>query len=342
MILGNVISSGLGQNPARQASLLGGVDISVPCTNVNKVCASGMKAIMYGTQEIQAGHAEVILVGGFESMSNAPHLIKKSRNGFKFGEFTAEDAILTDGLVDAFTRLKMGNCAEKTAKEMGITRKEQDRYCVMSYERSLESKKMKRFESEIVPIEIKGKGFISHDEEPGRYQEGRVETARLAFPDSNKQGSVTTMNASKLNDGACVMILMSEEALARNSVKAMVEVVNFADAEVEPADFNKAPVAAILKALKKCNLEIKDIDFWEINEAFSVTVLVFVKTFGVGVDRININGGSVSLGHPLGMSGARIVQSLISVLKRNKGKLGCAAICNGGGGASAIIVRNVD
>lgn len=341
VILGNVISSGLGQNPARQASLGAGIDISVPCTNINKVCASGMKATMFGAMEILSGQSNVVLTGGFESMTNAPHLIKNVRTGHRFGDFMTFDSLTHDGLIDAYGKMAMGFCGEKTAKELKISRDIQDEYAIASYERALLAQKNDRLSWEISPIEI-GKGaMFSVDEEPLKFVKDKVATARLAFADKNKEGTITGANASKLNDGACSLLLMSEEGLQKSGLKPLAEIISMADAETQPIDFNLCPAFAVNKALERVGLKVSDVDFWESNEAFSVTPIAFMKALGIDHQRLNINGGAVAFGHPIGVSGARIILSLVNVLKTNNAKYGCAAICNGGGGASAIVIKNV-
>lgn len=339
VILGNVISAGLGQNPARQASLGAGIDHLVPCTNVNKVCASGMKSAIYGAMEIQMGLSNVVLAGGFESMSNAPHLLKVSRKGTKFGDFPAIDSLAHDGLIDAYGKQAMGFCAEKTAKEMGITREVQDLYCISSYERALAAIEKGHSKLEIAPIEVPGAGLLAADEEPKKFIKEKVGTARLAFADKSGQGTVTAANASKLNDGACSLLLMSEEGLKQSGLQPLAEIVAYADAETTPADFNVCPPLAAKKALDRAGLKITDIDFWEANEAFSVTGIAFMKAMGVDHQRFNVNGGAVALGHPIGTSGARIILALAHILRQNQGSRGLATICNGGGGASAIILK---
>lgn len=342
VILGNVLSTGLGQNPARQASLKAGLGLNVPCYSINKVCASGLKAITIGATDILAGNSEIIVAGGFESMTNAPHFMKTSRKGHKFGDFAVFDTVTNDGLTDAYNRKAMGYCAEKTAKELGITREMQDEYCVMSYERSLKSVEKGIFYKEIAPVNIPGIGQIVSDEEPIRFKKAKIPKLTPAFPDQNKFGTVTGANSSKINDGACALLLMSEKALKANNIKPRLKIISFADAETNPEDFNISPPLAIMKALEKAKLNVEDIDFWEVNEAFSVTPLALIQLLKLDKNRVNVHGGAVSLGHPIGMSGSRIVLSLMNVLETYKGKYGCAAICNGGGGSTAIIVRYLD
>lgn len=339
LIMGNVLSGGLGQNPARQVSLNAGVDVKVPCTNVNKVCASGMKAAMFGAMELGMGLSDIVIAGGFESMTNAPHFIKNMRTGVRFGDSVLFDSISYDGLVDAYNKVPMGVCGEKTAKELGIDRAIQDEYAVASYERTLEAIKSKKFDFEITPVEIPKKGPMSADEEPLRFIKEKFPSFRPAFADKSGHGTITAGNASKINDGACSLLLMSENGLKKSGLRPLAEIISFADSENNPLDFNLAPPMAIQKALSRANLNTKDIDFWEINEAFSVTVIANMKLLDLGHKKVNVHGGAVAMGHPIGMSGARITLALINVLRTYGGKYGCAAICNGGGGASAIVLK---
>jgi acetyl-CoA C-acetyltransferase len=341
VILGNVLSTGLGQNPARQASLGGGVDVSVPCTNINKVCASGMKATTIAASELMLGDSNIIISGGFESMTNAPHFIKSLRTGVKFGDTPIYDTVSYDGLIDAYGKMAMGFCGEKTAKELGITREIQDEYAISSYERTLEAIKSKKFDSEISGVDIPKKGMILADDEPQRFNKDKFSTFRPAFADKSGSGTITAGNASKINDGACSLLLMNEVGLKTSGLTPIAEIISFADAENLPIDFNLTPPLAIKKALAKANLTVNDIDFWEINEAFSITAIANMKLLGIDHQRLNVHGGAVALGHPIGMSGARIILSLTNVLQTYKGTYGCAAICNGGGGATAIILKRV-
>lgn len=336
--LGNVIAAGLGQNPARQICIASGIPIDVPNTLINKVCASGLKAITIGATNIQAGYSNVVLAGGFESMSNAPFLIKGARQGLNFGNQQLIDTLAFDGLTDPYNNCAMGVCGEKTADNLKITREVQDAYAIQSYERALTAAREGRFSAEIVAVTPPKGAAVSDDEEPKRFNKDKMPSLKPVF---NKNGTITAANASKLNDGACAHILMSEDALKRNNVTPVAEIVAFADAEVNPIDFNIAPEKATRAALKRAGLKISDIDYFEYNEAFSVTGLANIRLLDLDPKRVNVNGGAVALGHPIGMSGARIVQSLTSVLIQNKGKYGLASICNGGGGASAIIIRNL-
>ena len=340
VILGNVLSTGLGQNPARQASINAGIGIQVPCYNINKVCASGIKAVSLGATDIWSGLSNVIIAGGFESMSNAPHFMRNIRLGHKFGDFGVYDSLTNDGLIDAYSKKAMGYCGEKTAKEMGISRERQDEYCISSYEKCLKAIETGAINREIVPIDVPKIGMFGIDEEPQKFKRDKIPSLKPAFPDQNKNGTITGANASKLNDGACSLLLMSEKALINNSLNPLVQVISFADTEVAPDNFNICPALAAQKALHKAGLQIKDIDFWEINEAFSVTALANIHLLELDRNKVNVHGGAVALGHPIGMSGARIVLSLINVLKTYNGKYGCAVICNGGGGSTALIVKN--
>jgi acetyl-CoA C-acetyltransferase len=275
-------------------------------------------------------------------MSNAPHLLKKSRGGYKFGDFPVDDSIVCDGLTDAFSKIKMGHCAEKTAKETGITREAQDAFCLSSYKKALATTDVQKHLQEIVPVGT-SKGKVDRDEEPTRFAEDRIKKAKLAFTDKTGQGTVTTANASKINDGACVLILASETGLKRlGGVKPLARFVSYGDAEVPPADFNRSPPKAAIKALDKAGLKPSEMDLWEINEAFSVTALYFAQELQIAPEKVNVFGGAVALGHPLGMSGARVLLSLINALVTRGGRMGCAAICNGGGGSSAVVLERVN
>lgn len=336
--LGNVIAAGLGQNPARQICIAAGIPIDVPNTLINKVCASGLKTITIGATNIQAGYSNVVLAGGFESMSNAPFLIKGARQGLNFGNQQLIDSLAFDGLTDPYNSCAMGVCGEKTADNLKITREVQDAYAIQSYERTLTAAREGRFAAEIVAVTPPKGAAVTDDEEPKRFNKDKMPSLKPVF---NKNGTITAANASKLNDGACAHILMSEDALKRNNVTPIAEIIAFADAEVNPIDFNIAPEKAVRAALKRAGLKISDIDYFEFNEAFSVTGLANIRLLDLDPKRVNVNGGAVALGHPIGMSGARIVQSLTTVLTQNKGKYGVASICNGGGGASAVIIRNL-
>lgn len=335
--LGCVIQAGLGQNPARQAALAAGIPVSVPNTLINKVCASGMKTIMIGSQTIALGHNHVVLAGGFENMSQAPFLVKGVRAGLTFGNQQFIDSLATDGLTDPYNNCAMGVCGEKTADAMGITRELQDAYAILSYERAIAAAKAGKFNDEIAPVTPAKGTPVSEDEEPKKFNREKMPSLRPAF---SKTGTITAANASKLNDGACSVFIMSEEGMKRAGVtEPLAEIVAYADAEVNPIDFNIAPEKAARLALKRAGLQVSDIDFWEFNEAFSVTGIANMKLLDLPQDKLNVYGGAVALGHPIGMSGARITLSLANILKQKKGKYGVAGICNGGGGASAIVLR---
>lgn len=339
VLMGNVVQAGNGQAPARQAAIYAGIPDSVPCTTINKVCASGMKAVMQGAQSIMCGDAEVVIAGGMENMSLIPHYVHM-RNGVKFGPTTLVDGIQRDGLVDAYDNQAMGTCADLCASEYKITREEQDNFAIQSYKRSTEAWENGKFDSEIVPVEVpqrRGDAIIvSKDEEFTNVKIDKIPTLSPVF---TKDGTVTAANASTINDGAAALILMSEEKATSLGLKPLAYIKSYADAAQEPKWFTTAPAKALPKAIEKAGLKINDIDFFEFNEAFSVVGLANAKILGLKEDNINVNGGAVSLGHPLGCSGARIIVTLINVLEQNNAKLGAAAICNGGGGASAIVIE---
>jgi acetyl-CoA C-acetyltransferase len=341
VFMGNVLQAGVGQAPARQAALGAGLSFDVPCTTVNKVCASGMKAIMLGTQSILTGDNEVVVVGGMENMSQTPHYID-GRSGVKFGNITMLDGITKDGLLDVYNKVPMGNCAETCAKEHKITREDQDNFAITSYTRAAEAWKSGKFNDEIVSVSVpqrKGEPIvISEDEEYKNVFLDKIPSLRPAF---DKDGTVTAANASTLNDGASALILASKEAVEKYGLKPLAKVIGYGDAAQEPEWFTTAPSKAIPVALKKANLEIKDVDFWELNQAFSVVGIANTKILGLDPSKVDVNGGAVALGHPLGNSGSRIIVTLINVLKQNNAKIGGAGICNGGGGASAMIIENI-
>lgn len=293
---------------------------------------------MLGSLSIGAGQSDTVLVGGFENMSQAPYYVEKYRTGNPFGHAKLIDAVALDGLTDAYDNCAMGVCAEKTAKDFGITRELQDAYAITSYERALDAAESGRFASEIVGVTAPRKGEVTVDEEPTKFRRDKIPELRPVFA---KDGTVTAANASKLNDGACTLLLMSEEAVKKHGVTPLAEVVSWGDAEVHPMDFNICPADAAKVALKKAGMKINDVDFFEFNEAFSVTGLANMKILDLDPSTVNVNGGAVALGHPIGMSGARIVLSLLSVLNQNNGEVGLASICNGGGGSSSLIVKRV-
>ena len=342
VILGNVCSANLGQAPARQAALAAGLPQSVPCTTINKVCSSGMKSMMFGAMQIMTGQNEIVLCGGMESMSNVPYYIPNARWGYKYGDSKLVDGLARDGLVDAYDMQAMGVHADSTAEEYGISREDQDRFTIQSYERSAASADNGLFEDEIVPVSVKQRRgpdlVVSEDEEIRKVRFDKIPQLRPAF---TKEGTVTAANASTINDGGAAFILASEEAVKKFNLSPLARIVAFADAAREPQRFTTAPVLAAQKILKQSGKSLSEIDFYEVNEAFSVVTLAFNKEMGISEDQVNVNGGAVSLGHPLGASGARIVCTLNSVLKQKNAKTGLATLCNGGGGASAIIIERV-
>ncbi|MFN5032205.1 MAG: acetyl-CoA C-acyltransferase [Flavobacteriia bacterium] len=341
VFMGNVLQAGVGQAPARQAALVAGLGQNVPCTTVNKVCASGMKSIMLGAQTILAGDNHIVVVGGMESMSQVPHYLD-GRNGTKFGNITMLDGITKDGLLDVYSKTPMGTCAELCAKEYNITREDQDNFAVDSYKKATEAWKSGKYSNEVVPVSVpQRKGdpiLVSEDEEYKNVQLDKIPTLRPAF---DKEGTITAANASKLNDGASALILASEEAVEKYGLKPIAKIVSYADAAQAPEWFTTAPSIAVPIALNKAGLKTADVDFWELNEAFSVVGLANTKILGLDPSKVDVNGGAVALGHPLGNSGSRIIVTLINVLKQNNAKIGGAGICNGGGGASAMIIENI-
>lgn len=342
VFMGNVLQAGVGQAPARQAALGAGIPNSVPCTTINKVCASGMKAVMFAAQAIRCGDAEVVVAGGMESMSQTPFYSMTTRSGNKFGNTQLIDGIFNDGLQDAYNKEAMGISGDKTAEKYGITREEQDAFAMESYTRSSNAWKEGKFAEEIVPVEIpqrRGEPILfTEDEEYKNVNFAKIPELRPAF---SKDGTVTAANASTLNDGASALVLMSREKAEELGLKPLAKIISYADASHEPEWFTTAPAKAVPLALAKAGLKTSDIDFWEFNEAFSVVGIVNTKILELDPKKVNVNGGAVSLGHPLGNSGSRIVVTLINVLKQNGGKIGAAGICNGGGGASAIIIESV-
>ncbi len=341
VFMGNVLQAGVGQAPARQAALGAGLTNEVPCTTVNKVCASGMKAIMLGAQTILAGDNEIVVAGGMENMSQTPHYID-GRNGVKFGNITMLDGITKDGLLDVYSKVPMGNCAELCAKEYEFSREDQDNFAITSYKRAAAAWEAGRFTEEVVPVAVpQRKGdpvIISKDEEYTNVFLDKIPGLRPAF---DKDGTITAANASTLNDGASALILASAEAVAKYGLKPIAKIVSYADAAQAPEWFTTAPSKAIPVALKKAGLETSDVEFWELNQAFSVVGLANMKILGLDAEKVDVNGGAVALGHPLGNSGSRVIVTLINVLKQNNAKIGGAAICNGGGGASAMIIENI-
>ena len=339
VIMGNVVQAGVGQAPARQAAIFAGLPNTVCCTTINKVCASGMKAIMQGAQAIMAGDAEIIIAGGMENMSLIPHYVHL-RNGMKFGPTTMIDGMQKDGLTDAYDNNAMGVCADLCASEYKISREEQDAFAIQSYERSAKASETGKFDNEIIPVAVpQRKGdpiMVTKDEEFTNVKLDKIPSLNPVF---TKDGTVTAANASTINDGAAAVILMSEEKAIAMGLKILAYIKSYADAAQEPKWFTTSPAKALPKALDKAGLSITDVDFFEFNEAFAVVGLANAKILGLDESKINVNGGAVSLGHPLGCSGARIVVTLINVLEQNNAKIGAAAICNGGGGASAIVIE---
>ncbi|MEH0154171.1 acetyl-CoA C-acyltransferase [Limibacter armeniacum] len=342
VFMGNVVSANLGQAPARQAALFAGIGQNVPCTAVNKVCASGMKSIMLAAQSIMLGDNNIVVAGGMESMSNIPYYVPKARYGQGYGHGEFLDGLVKDGLTDVYNGQAMGVCADATATKCHITREEQDEFAIKSYERSANSTEAGLFSDEIVAVEVpQRKGdpiMVTEDEEFKKVRFDKIPNLRPVF---TKDGTVTAANASTINDGAAALILASKEAVEELGLEPVAKIVSFADAAREPEWFTIAPPLAANKALEKANLSLADIDFFEVNEAFSVVTLAFAKEMGIDLDKVNVHGGAVSIGHPLGASGARIVVTLNGVLKQQKGTKGLAAICNGGGGASAMIIERV-
>ena len=339
--MGNVVSAGLGQAPARQAAIHAGIPDTVPCTTVNKVCSSGMKAIMLAAQTIALGDADIVVAGGMENMSLIPHY-HHARMGSKFGPISMEDGMQKDGLVDAYEKVAMGVCADECASTYEFTREDQDAFAIESYTRSANAWKEGKFANEIVPVEIpqrKGDPILfSEDEEYKNVFLDKIPSLRPAF---SKDGTVTAANASTINDGGAALILMSAEKAKELNIKPLAKIRSYADAAHEPKWFTTAPAKALPKALAKANININEVDFFELNEAFSVVGLANMKILGLSKEKVNVNGGAVSLGHPLGVSGARIVIALTSILAQNNAKIGAAAICNGGGGASAIVIEKI-
>ncbi|MFM2393733.1 MAG: hypothetical protein RLZZ546_1715, partial [Bacteroidota bacterium] len=339
---GNVCQANVGQAPARQAALGAGISIHVPCTTINKVCASGMKSVMMASQAIMLGQAEVMVAGGMESMSNIPYYLPKVRWGMKFGGGEVLDGLQRDGLLDAYNHQAMGVCADATAVKYGVTREEQDRFAIQSYTRASNATKEGRFANEIVAVEIpqkKGDALkMTEDEEYKNVMFDKIPSLRPAF---TKDGTVTAANASTINDGAAALILAGENYVKAHGLSPLAEIVSFADAAHEPEWFTTAPTLAAPLALKRAGMNVADIDFYEVNEAFAVVTMAFNKALKISEDVVNVNGGAVALGHPLGASGARIITTLAHVLDQNNKECGLATLCNGGGGASAIIIKKV-
>lgn len=341
VFMGNVLQAGLGQAPARQAAIFAGIGNQVPATTINKVCASGMKAISLAAQSILAGDNDLVIAGGMENMSMVPHYMQ-ARNGQKLGDITLQDGMVLDGLTDVYNDYHMGNAAELCAKECNITREEQDDFAITSYKRAAAAWDAGNFKEEIVPVEVaqrRGDAIIvTEDEEYKKVMMDKIPGLRPVF---QKDGTVTAANASTLNDGASALVLCSKEKAEQLGIKPIAIILSYADAAQEPEWFTTAPSKALPIALKKANLSTSDVDYWELNQAFSVVGLANIQKLGLNPEKVDVNGGAVSLGHPLGNSGSRIIVTLIQVLKQNNGKIGAAGICNGGGGASAMVIKNV-
>ena len=341
VFMGNVLQAGLGQAPARQAAIFAGITNEVPCTTVNKVCASGMKALSLAAQSIKCGDNDIVIAGGMENMSMVPHYYN-ARTATKLGDVKMKDGMVLDGLTDVYNAVHMGVCAEKCAAEHNITREDQDNFAVESYKRSAAAWEAGKFDDEIVPVEVpqrRGDAIIvSKDEEYTAVKMEKIPQLRTVF---QKDGTVTAANASTLNDGASALVLMSKEKAEELGLTPIAKLVGYGDAAHEPDWFTTAPSKAIPVALKRAGLEVSDIDYWELNQAFAVVGLYNTKALGLNPANVDVNGGAVSLGHPLGNSGSRIIVTLINVLKQNGGKYGAAGICNGGGGASAMVIENV-
>ncbi len=341
VIMGNVVSANLGQAPARQAAKMAGLPDGVNCTTVNKVCASGMKATAYGAQSIMLGYADIVVTGGMESMSQIPFYVPKARFGYKYGNGELVDGLAKDGLVDVYDQIAMGVFADRTAAKYGFSREEQDAFAIRSYKNSAAATEGGRFKDEIVGVEIssrKGNFTMLEDEEYKSVNFDKIPSLRPAF---SKDGTVTAANASTINDGASALVLASAEAVKRLNLKPLARIVSFADGEHEPDWFTTAPTVAAPIALKRAGLSLNDISYFEVNEAFAVVPMTFAKVMGFDPKLMNINGGACSLGHPLGCSGARILTTLNGVLHQQNGRYGMAAICNGGGGASAMIIEKL-
>jgi acetyl-CoA C-acetyltransferase len=342
VMMGNVISANLGQAPARQAAIGAGIGYHVPCTTINKVCSSGMKAVMFAAQSIMTGQNDLVVAGGMESMSNVPYYVPKARFGYKYGNAELVDGLVKDGLFEVYYKFPMGNCADNTAREMNISREDQDNYAIQSYTRSAEAWKSGAFKDEVVAVEITGrKGeniVIDEDEEFKNVVFEKIPSLRPVF---EKDGTVTAANASTMNDGASALVLASKEKVQELGLTPIAKIRGFADAAQDPLWFTTAPALAIPKAIKNAGITERDVDFYEINEAFAAVAIANQRQLNLDNDKLNVYGGAVSLGHPLGASGARIITTLNSVLHQKNGKIGVAGICNGGGGASAIVIEKI-
>ena len=342
VFMGNVLQAGVGQAPARQASIFAGIPDTVPCTTVNKVCASGMKSIMLAAQSIALGDNEIVIAGGMESMSNVPYYLPKARTGYRLGDGIITDGLVSDGLTDVYSETHMGNAAELCAKERNISREDQDAFAIQSYERSAAAWKAGKYADEVIPVEVPQRRgdpvVVSEDEE---YKNVKMEKITQLKPVFQKEGTVTAANASTINDGAAALVLTSVEKASELGITPLAKIRSYADAAHQPEWFTTAPSKALPKAVEKAGLSLDDIEYFELNEAFSVVGLVNCREMNLNSEKVNVNGGAVSLGHPLGCSGARIIVTLINVLKQNNAKLGAAGICNGGGGASAMVIETL-
>lgn len=341
VIMGNVLTAGIGQAPARQAALGAGLPNSIPCMTINKVCGSGLKSVMLGDQAIRCGDAEIVVAGGQESMTNAPYLLPKGRTGYRYGNGQVIDSMAFDGLTDAYAFAPMGNFAEQCAKDCSIDRSMQDEYAIMSYNRAIEAQKSGAFSNEIAQVIIedkKGNVIISEDEEPGKVRFDKIPSLKPVF---TKDGTVTAANASSIDDGAAAIVLASEQAVSKHNLKPIAKVIAHASYAHKPEDFNTAPIHAIETVLNKAGLSIGDIDLFEVNEAFAVTALAAKNTLNIPVDKMNVHGGAIALGHPIGASGARVLTTLLHALKTHGKRYGLATLCIGGGEASAMIVEAI-
>jgi len=340
VIMGNVLTGGQGQAPARQAALFAGLPEKTECMTINKMCGSGLKAVMLAAQAIQTGDAEIIIAGGQESMSNAPYVLEKARNGYRLGNGEIIDSMVKDGLWDVYNNIHMGNCAEACAKDFKFSREELDEFAINSYKKALDAQKEGKFKNEIIEVKVKvgrEEVVVNTDEEPGKVKFDKIPALKPVF---DKNGVVTAANASSINDGAAALLVMSEEKAKELGLTPLVEIVAQASAAKAPIEFTTAPADSINKVLKKSSLKLSDIDLFEINEAFAVVSLANNKLLGLDVNKVNVNGGAVALGHPIGASGARVLITLIHEMKRKNYKLGLASLCIGGGEASAVIVKN--
>jgi acetyl-CoA C-acetyltransferase len=342
VIMGNVLQANTGQAPARQAAIAAGLSKNIPCTTLNKVCASGMKAVIMAAQSIKAGDNDIVVAGGMENMSMVPYYMDKARNGYRLGDGVVVDGLVKDGLTDVYNKVHMGVCAEICADEMNFSREAQDQFALTSYERSAQAWKSGKFSEEIVPVEVPQRRgdtiFVTEDEEYTKINKEKFLKLRTVF---KKEGTITAGNASTINDGASALVLMSATKALEMGITPLAKITSYADAAHEPEWFTTAPAKAIPLALSKAGLTSNDISYWELNEAFSVVGLANIAKLKLDATKVNINGGAVSLGHPLGSSGARILVTLVNVLKQNSAKYGAAGICNGGGGASAMVLENL-